>query len=70
MYLAGLLQPGFRTRSDFRKNNIELVKSSFQEVVKFAKNLGMVSLGHICINQGTKNKKKKSRKRLKRLKKR
>ena len=53
MYLAGLLQPDFRTISDFRKNNLELVKSSFQEVVKFAKDLGMVSLGHICID-GTK----------------
>ncbi len=53
MYLAGLLQPDFRTISDFRKNNLELVKSSFHEVVKFAKDLGMVSLGHICID-GTK----------------
>lgn len=53
MYLAGLLQPDFRTISDFRKNNLELVKSSFQEVVKFAKDLGMISLGHICID-GTK----------------
>ncbi len=53
MYLAGLLQPDFRTIGDFRKNNLELVKSSFQEVVKFAKDIGMVSLGHICID-GTK----------------
>ena len=53
MYLAGLLQPDFRTISDFRKNNLELVKSSFQEVVRFAKDLGMISLGHICID-GTK----------------
>lgn len=53
MYMAGLLQPDFRTISDFRKNNLELVKSSFHEVVKFAKDLGMVSLGHICID-GTK----------------
>lgn len=53
MYLTGLLQPDFRTISDFRKNNLELVKSSFQEVVKFAKDLGMISLGHICID-GTK----------------
>jgi len=53
MYLAGLLQPDFRTISDFRKNNLDIVKTSFQEVVKFAKDLGMVSLGHICID-GTK----------------
>jgi transposase len=43
MYLAGLLQPDFRTISDFRKNNLEMVKSSFHEVVKFAKGLGSVA---------------------------
>ncbi len=53
MYLAGLLQPDFRTIGDFRKNNLELIKSSSQEVIKFAKDLGMISLGHICID-GTK----------------
>lgn len=53
MYLAGLLQPDFRTIGDFRKNNLEMVKLSFQEVVKFADELGMLSLGHICID-GTK----------------
>jgi len=36
MYLAGLLRPDFRIIGDFWKNNLELVKSSFQEVVKFA----------------------------------
>ncbi len=59
MYLAGLLQPDFRTIGDFRKNNFELVKSSFQEVVKFAKDLGMISLAqvlhsiesHCCLNK-------------------
>lgn len=53
MYLAGLLKPDFRTISDFRKNNLNLVKLSFQETVKFAKDIGMVSLGHICTD-GTK----------------
>jgi transposase len=31
MYLAGLLQPDYRTISDFRKNNLELIKSSFRK---------------------------------------
>lgn len=53
MYLAGLLQPDFRTINEFRKNNFELVRLAFQDVVKYAKDLGMVSLGHICID-GTK----------------
>lgn len=53
MYLAGLLKPDFRTISDFRKNNLDLVKLSFQVTVEYAKDIGMVSLGHICID-GTK----------------
>jgi len=53
MYLAGFLKPDFRTISDFRKNNLNLVVLSFQEVVRYAKDIGMVSLGHICID-GTK----------------
>jgi transposase len=53
MYLAGLLKPDFRTISDFRKNNLNMVKLSFQETVELARDIGMVSLGHICID-GTK----------------
>jgi transposase len=53
MYLAGLLKPDFRTISDFRKNNIELIRIAFQEIVRYAKDLGMVSLGYVCID-GTK----------------
>lgn len=52
-YLAGLLKPDFRTISDFRRNNLNLVKLSFQETLKYARDMGMVSLGHICID-GTK----------------
>lgn len=55
MYLTGLLKPDFRTISDFRKNNLNLVMLFFQEVVRYAKDIGMVSLGHICID-GTKMK--------------
>ena len=53
MYLAGKSKPDFRTISDFRKNNPELVESCFKAVVEYAKKLGMVHLGHISID-GTK----------------
>lgn len=33
MYLAGFLKPDFRTISDFRKNNLNLVKLSFQMTI-------------------------------------
>jgi len=53
IYLAEKYTPDFRTISDFRKNNPELIESCFKAVVDFAKNLGMVQLGHISID-GTK----------------
>lgn len=53
IYLAGKLTPDFRTISDFRKNNSDLVNSCFKSVVEFAYNLGMVSLRHISVD-GTK----------------
>jgi len=53
IYLAEKYTPDFRTISDFRKNNPELIESCFKSVVDFAKDLGMVRLGHISID-GTK----------------
>jgi transposase len=53
MYLAEKFKPDFRTISDFKKNNPELVESCFKAVVEYAKSLGMVHLGHISID-GTK----------------
>ena len=50
MYLTGKLKPDFRTISDFRKDNQELIDKCFKEVVKFARDLGMVQLGHISID--------------------
>jgi transposase len=35
MYLAGLLKPDFRTISDFRKNNLNLVMLSFQPYLPY-----------------------------------
>jgi transposase len=50
MYLAGKLKPDFRTISDFRKNNRELVGYCFKQIVSLAKQLGMVGLGSLCID--------------------
>jgi transposase len=53
IFLAGKLTPNFRTISDFRKNNPELIEYSFREIVRFALEMEMVKLGHISID-GTK----------------
>jgi transposase len=53
IFLAGKLTPNFRTISDFRKNNPDLIEHSFREVVRFALEMKMVKLGHISID-GTK----------------
>jgi transposase len=61
MFLAEKTQPDFRTISDFRKNNFELVKTAFVHVVNLAMTLGFVRLGHISID-GTKIKANASKK--------
>jgi hypothetical protein len=53
MWLAGMRKPDFRTISDFRKNNIKVLKKLFQQVVQICHRLGMVSLGLVAID-GTK----------------
>jgi transposase len=50
MYLAGKLKPDFRTISDFRMNNQEMVSHCFKQVVSLAKRLGMVGLGNLSID--------------------
>jgi transposase len=64
MFLSGMQTPDFRTISDFRKNNYELLQEFFKQIVLYCVQLGMVSVGHISID-GTKVKasasKKKSR---------
>jgi len=47
MYLAEKLTPDFRTISDFRKNNPELVKKVFQHTVILAEQEGMLDLSHL-----------------------
>ncbi len=47
MYLAGLLKPDFRTISDFRKDHSGMIGMAFREVVRIARSIGMVHLGHV-----------------------
>jgi len=53
MFLAGRTTPDFRTMSDFRKNNPEIIKQAFKETIKLARNLKITNLGHLSID-GTK----------------
>lgn len=46
MYLSEKLAPDFRTISDFRKDNPELVKEVFKHTVSFAKEEGILDLSH------------------------
>ena len=47
MYLAEKLVPDFRTISDFRKNNPELIKEVFRHTVMLAREEGMLDLNHL-----------------------
>lgn len=53
MYLSALEQPDFRTINRFRKDNIDILKGLFVQIVRFCKEMGIVSVGTIAID-GTK----------------
>lgn len=53
MWLSGMQMPDFRTISDFRKKNIEIIKKLFKQVVQICQKLGIVKLGLVAID-GTK----------------
>lgn len=53
MYLSGCHRPDFRTLNRFRKDNLEVLKSLFVQVVRLCKAMGMLSVGTLCID-GTK----------------
>jgi len=53
MYLAAGIKPDFRTISEFRRKNIDLIKPLFQQIVLICYRLGMISIGQICLD-GTK----------------
>ncbi|MBD2864800.1 IS1182 family transposase [Paenibacillus oceani] len=49
-WLCGGQKPDFRTISDFRKDQVELLPGLFKQVIQIAMNLGYVSLGHVSID--------------------
>jgi transposase len=53
MYLSALQRPDFRTINRFRKDNIDLLRGFFVQIVRLCKEMGMVSVGTIVID-GTK----------------
>jgi len=53
MYLSEKLSPDFRTISDFRKNNPEIVKDLFKHVVRIAHEEGLIDLSHLSTDGST-----------------
>jgi len=53
MYLSGMQTPNHRTISDFRKNNIDLLKGYFVDIVRICQSAGMAAMNSISID-GTK----------------
>lgn len=53
MWLAAGQTPDFRTISDFRKNHLKAIQDLFVQVVRLCRELGLVKVGHWCID-GTK----------------
>ena len=63
MFLAEKTTPDFRTISDFRKNNPDLVKEVFKHTVTLAKENGMIDLSHLATD-GSKQKANAANKRV------
>ena len=63
MFLAEKTTPDFRTISDFRKNNPNLVKEVFKHTVTLAKGEGMIDLSHLSTD-GSKQKANAANKRV------
>jgi len=53
MYLGSGIKPDFRTISEFRKNNLDILKNIFKQTVHLCYQLGMVTIGRISLD-GTK----------------
>jgi len=53
MYLSEKLSPDFRTISDFRKNNAELVKEAFRHTITFANEERLLDLSHLSTDGST-----------------
>jgi len=50
MYISHMNCPNFRVLSDFRKDNLPFFLEAFKKSIEMAKNLGMLSLGHVAID--------------------
>jgi len=50
IFLSGMQKPDFRTISDFRKNNADELPKLFIQIVRLCHKLGLVGLGHICLD--------------------
>jgi transposase len=50
MFLSGGVFPDFRTISEFRKNNFDILQSIFEQIVRICHKLGMISFGTISID--------------------
>lgn len=50
IYLAAWQKPDFRTISDFRKNNLDELRTVFSQLLDYCGRMQMVSLGHISID--------------------
>lgn len=50
MYLSGMQMPNFRTISDFRKDNIDLLKQYFVEIVHICQQAGMATVNNVSID--------------------
>lgn len=50
MYLSGMQRPDFRTISDFRKDNIDLLKVYFVQIVQICQSAGMTPLNAVAID--------------------
>jgi len=64
MFLAGMLEPDFRTIADFRKDHLHQIKEYFRKIVEIAVMAGVSSFAQISID-GSKIKANASKKRLK-----
>lgn len=53
LYLSSGLKPDFRTISEFRRKNLDILKNIFQQIVQLCYKLGMVTIGKISLD-GTK----------------
>jgi transposase len=53
LYLSSGLKPDFRTISEFRKKNLDILKNIFNQIVQLCYQLGMVTIGKISLD-GTK----------------